>query len=90
MTVREPMSDWAKETARCVGDQAKDEAFSKWLDELEAIMREWDAKHGNLPYELPFDRSSDNGNICCWRDYFDDEMTAQEAFDSDQSYWGDF
>jgi len=50
-------------------------------------MREWDAAHGNLPYELPLDRAEDNGNVLCWKDSYDDGMTPAQAFDSDKTYW---
>ena len=68
-------------------NDARDTVFVVWLAELEKIMGEWDAKYGNLPYALPLDRAEDNGNVCCWRDSYDDGMTPQQAFESDQSYW---
>lgn len=58
--------------------------FAEWIGNLESIMREWDAKHGNLPYTLPLSEST---GLDCWHDAFADEMTPQETFDSDQSYW---
>jgi hypothetical protein len=61
--------------------------FNQWLDILEGLMREWDAAHGNLPYELPLDRAEDNGNVLCWKDSYDDGMTPGQAFDSDKTYW---
>lgn len=61
--------------------------FREWVDKLEEIMRKWDAKHGNLPCGLPLDRDPTSGNLLCWKDSFDDGMSPQEAFDSDQSYW---
>ena len=62
-------------------------SFSEWMDILEKLMGEWDGKYHNLPYPLPLDRAKDNGNICCWRDSYDDGMTPQECFDSDKMYW---
>lgn len=67
--------------------QAMGVPFSEWMDELEGLMRDWHAKHGNLPYDLPLDRAEDNANICCWRDSYDDGMTPEEAFASDRAYW---
>jgi hypothetical protein len=74
-------SEIAKEWAAEDRAGARDQEFSEWCDKLEVIMRAWDVKHGNLPYELPLDRDAG------WRDCFNDDMTPQEAFDSDQSYW---
>jgi len=59
-------------------------AWQQWLDHLESIMREWDAKHGNLPYALPLAEST---GLDCWRDSYDDGMTPADAFASDQSHW---
>lgn len=73
-------------TMREVND-ARDALFLAWLGELEKVMTAWDAKYGNLPYALPLDRDLTAGNNLCWRDSYDDGMTPQEAFDSDQSYW---
>jgi hypothetical protein len=61
--------------------------FEMWLDALEVIMKAWDDKHGNLPYDLPLERTGHPGNVNSWRDSYDDGMTPQEAFDSDQTYW---
>ena len=59
-----------------------DKVFAdEWLPALQAIMSTWDEKYGNLPYELPL------GDFRCWRDSYDDGMSPQEAFDSDQTYW---
>ena len=58
--------------------------FDQWVTDLERIMGEWDAKHGNLPYTLPL---RDSTGLDCWRDGFDNDYTPQEAFESDQSYW---
>jgi hypothetical protein len=61
--------------------------FSTWLDQLEAIMRSWHEKHGNLPYALPLVRDPKCEAVISWRDSYDDGMTPQQAFESDQSYW---
>lgn len=61
--------------------------FKDWLASLEAIMRDWDAKHGNLPYTLPLTDTDNEGNVLCWKDSYDDGMTPEEAFASDRTYW---
>lgn len=61
-----------------------DVAFLEWVAKLEDIMRAWGAKYGNLPYDLPL---AEGTGLECWHDSYKDEMTPQEAFDSDQSYW---
>ena len=61
--------------------------FDIWLIELESLMTEWHRKYGNLPYELPLDKTPDAGNVLCWKDSFDDGMTPEEAFASDRQYW---
>lgn len=58
--------------------------FDQWITELEHVAGEWDAKHGNLPYTLPL---RDSTGVGCWHDFFEDGLTPQEAFDSDQSHW---
>lgn len=73
----------------CAETDLSDDAasFLTWLLDLEKIMTDWQAAHGNLPYDLPLDLDMTNGNVLCWRDSYDDGMTPQEAFASDQSYW---
>ena len=61
--------------------------FKDWLASLETVMREWDAKHGNLPYTLPLTGVDNEGNVLCWKDSYDDGMTPEEAFASDRTYW---
>lgn len=61
--------------------------FNDWLASLEAIMRDWQAKHGNLPYKLPLSDAENEGNVLCWKDSYDDGMTPEEAFASDRTYW---
>lgn len=64
-------------------------SFDAWLGELETIMGLWHLQHGDLPYDLPLDRSADNGNVLCWRDSYDGGLTPQQAFDYDRTYWRD-
>lgn len=59
--------------------------FEAWIVELEAVASAWDKTHGNLPYTLPM---ADSIGVGCWRDAFEDDLTPQEAFDSDKSCWG--
>lgn len=60
--------------------------FDQWVTELEHIASVWRDKNGNLPYRLPL---CDSTGLECWRIHFDDDMTPQQAFDSDQSYWAE-
>ena len=59
-------------------------SFMAWIGKLETLMREWDTKHGNLPYTLPLSYST---GLRVWLDSFEDGMTPQDAFASDRSYW---
>lgn len=63
---------------------AKDTEFMAWIGQLEDVLKEWGRKHGEVPYGLPLSEST---GLSCWYDSFRDDMTPQEAFDSDRSYW---
>lgn len=60
--------------------------FEMWVSELEGVMRDWEKSWGNLPYVLPLAVST---GFDCWRDSYDDGMSPQHAFWSDQEYWED-
>ena len=77
------------DNAQLERSEAEDAKWQEWLRALEQIMAAWDAKHGNLPYTLPLTSGEHDGNRLCWMDSYDDGMTPQEAFDSDQTYWAD-
>ncbi|MEM7303494.1 MAG: hypothetical protein AAF468_20640 [Pseudomonadota bacterium] len=62
------------------------EQFRLWMDELEAHMREWEKAWGNLPYGLPLAKST---GLECWYESFQNQMSAREAFHSDQDHWDD-
>ncbi|MGI9296394.1 MAG: hypothetical protein ACR2QC_00675 [Gammaproteobacteria bacterium] len=70
------MSDERQETARLV------RAFADWVDELEQVILSFEKKSGWRPYDIPLAVST---GLACWREWYDDGMTPQEAFESDQS-----
>lgn len=61
------------------------ETFEAWIADLEKIMDDWKAKHGERPYG--------DGTLAattgleCWQGYYDDAYSPQAAFSEDQSYW---
>ena len=60
------------------------EKFTAFIDELEAVIDDWQSEFGNRPYLKPLARGTGLG---CWKESYDDGMSAQEAFDADREYW---
>jgi len=65
---------------------AADADFMKWIADLEKVIREWEGKYGNLPYEIPLSEST---GLWCWHIYYANEFSPEDAFAEDQTYWGD-
>jgi hypothetical protein len=65
---------------------AGDADFMKWIADLEQVMRDWGAKYGNVPYEIPLAEST---GLWCWHPYYADDYSPEDAFSEDQTYWGD-
>ena len=66
--------------------EAERTAFTTFIDELEGILDGLKGKHGDRPYGKPLAKST---GLLCWKDSFDDGMSASEAFEMDCSYQED-
>lgn len=65
--------------------EIKDSHFrDEWIPALESVMSDWQKSWGDLPYRLPL---KDSTGLECWRVYYDDCLTAEQAFWADQENW---
>lgn len=76
---------WLPDTPQDTDNREREVEFvDEWIPQLEKVMADWQRSWGNLPYALPLRGST---GLECWRSSFEDGMTPQDAFWSDQENW---